>query len=174
MTWHFTEDAAVEQPAIALLHELSWETYDAYHEFDGGASPLGRDSMGEVVLLSRLRPALRRLNPGLPAEALELAMQELARDRSAMSLAAANREVYALLKHGVKVAYRPRDDADECSESVRVSLETMLRGMCDPEVVSSAHRQLATVNSQPSVFLLYPSFIPSSLPSNALHATLKL
>jgi len=116
----FTEDAAVEQPAIALLHELGWQTYDAYHEFDAGASPLGRDSMGEVVLIARLRPALQRLNPALPAEALELAIQELTRDRSAMSLAAANREVYALLKRGVKVTYRPRDDGDECSESVRV------------------------------------------------------
>jgi len=82
----FTEDAAVEQPAIALLSELGWHTYDAYHEFDAGASPLGRDSMGEVVLLVRLRPALQRLNPGLPAEALELAIQELTRDRSAMNV----------------------------------------------------------------------------------------
>jgi len=42
--------------------------------------------MGEVVLLVRLRPALQRLNPGLPAEALELAIQELTRDRSAMNV----------------------------------------------------------------------------------------
>jgi len=120
MTRTFTEDAAVEQPAIALLHELGWQTYDAYHEFDSGASPLGRDSTGDVVLLARLRPALQRLNPGLPAEALDLAIQELTRDRSAMSLAAANREVYALLKGGVKVTYRPAEDADECAETVRV------------------------------------------------------
>ena len=30
----YTEDALVEQPAIALLDELGWETVNAYHEFD--------------------------------------------------------------------------------------------------------------------------------------------
>ena len=38
----YTEDALVEQPAIALLAELGWETVNAYHEFDHGASTLGR------------------------------------------------------------------------------------------------------------------------------------
>jgi type I restriction enzyme R subunit len=36
---------------------------------------------------------LERLNPPLPAQAINFAIDELARDRSAMSLAAANREV---------------------------------------------------------------------------------
>jgi type I restriction enzyme R subunit len=117
-TW--SEDAAVEQPAIALLRDLGWETANAYSEFDSGASTLGRDSMGEVVLLQRLRPALERLNPDATLEAIQLAIEELARDRSAMSLSAANREVYRLLKDGVKVAYRRAEDGAEVVETIRV------------------------------------------------------
>ncbi len=60
----------------------------------------------EVILTKRLRPVLEWFNPGLPDEALTLAIEELARDRSKMSPIAANREVYLLLKNGVKVRFR--------------------------------------------------------------------
>ena len=53
--------------------------------------------------MSRLRAALERLNPALPPEAITAAVDELTRDRSAMSLEAANREVYRLLKEGIPV-----------------------------------------------------------------------
>ena len=68
------------------------------------AGLLGRETKGEVVLVSRLRAALVRLNPALPPEAITAAVDELTRDRSAMSLEAANREVYLLLKEGIKVS----------------------------------------------------------------------
>ena len=58
------------------------------------------------MLLRHLVPALKKLNPKAPAEAIDAAVNELTRDRSVMSLAAANREVYALLKNGVKVEVR--------------------------------------------------------------------
>jgi hypothetical protein len=38
-----------------------------------------------VALVSRLRAALERLNPALPPEAITAALDELTRDRSAMS-----------------------------------------------------------------------------------------
>ena len=87
----YTEDAMVEQPAIALLAELGWETVNAYHEFDQGASTLDRKNRAEVILTSRLRPALQRLNTDSPPESIRLAIEELTRDRSRMSLVAANR-----------------------------------------------------------------------------------
>ena len=93
----YTEDALVERPAIDLLAELGWETVNAYHEFDHGASTLGRETRAEVVLIKRLRPALQRLNPNASPEAIE----ELTRDRSRVSMVAANREIYSLLKNGV-------------------------------------------------------------------------
>jgi type I restriction enzyme R subunit len=97
----YTEGALVERPAIDLLAELGWETVNAYHEFDHGASTLGRETRAEVVLIKRLRPALQRLNPGAPPEAVDQVVLELTRDRSRMSPAAANREIYSLLKNGV-------------------------------------------------------------------------
>ena len=54
----YTEDELVEQPAIALLAELGWETFNAYGEFDHGQSTLERETRAEVVLKSRLRPVM--------------------------------------------------------------------------------------------------------------------
>ena len=74
----FTEDHLVEQPAIQLmLHELGWEVVNCYDEWSGGVSNQGRDGKREVVLVSRLRPALQRLNPDLPVEAIEGAVEEM-------------------------------------------------------------------------------------------------
>ena len=51
-------------------------------------SALLRETKGEMVLLSRLRAALERLNPALPPEAITAAVDELTRDGSTMSLQA--------------------------------------------------------------------------------------
>src|SRR5690606_6882187 len=47
--------------------------------------------------------------PGLPADAIETAVAELTRDRSAMNPVAANREVHLLLRDGVKANVRGAD-----------------------------------------------------------------
>jgi len=116
----YTETALVEQPAIALLAELGWETFNAYHEFDHGPSSLGRETKDEVILVARLRPVLRRLNPDAPPEAIEQAIEDLTRDRSRMSLAAANRETYHLLKNGIRVHVPDAEGIGETIEVVRV------------------------------------------------------
>ena len=59
--------------------------------------------------MARLRAALEKLNPALPTEAISNAVDELTRDRSAMGLEAANREVYRLLKEGITVSVPDRD-----------------------------------------------------------------
>ena len=116
----YTEDALIEQPAIALLHNLGWETVNAYHEFDHGASTLGRETRAEVILIARLLPALQRLNPDAPPEVIGQAVEELLRDRSRMSSVAANREVYHLLKNGVRMPVPSLEDDGEAVEVVRV------------------------------------------------------
>jgi type I restriction enzyme R subunit len=115
----FTEDILVEQPTIALFTELGWHSENCYDETFGEGGTLGRETSSEVLLLARLRPALESLNPGLPALALQLAVDELLRDRSLTSSAQANREVYSLLKEGLKVAYRDQDGV-ETVETVRL------------------------------------------------------
>ena len=116
----YTEDALVERPAISLLAELGWETFNAYHEFDHGASTLGREARSEVIIPARLRPALQRLNPRAPHQAISQAIEELTRDRSRMSMTAANREIYHLLKNGVRVPVPDPEGNGETVEVIRV------------------------------------------------------
>ena len=115
----FTEDALIEQPALTLLKQLGWGTANCFDETFGPEGTLGRETKGEVVLLSRLRPALEKLNPEIPPHALNLAIDELLRDRSLMSPAQANREIYDLLKDGVRVSYRNFEGV-ETVKSVKV------------------------------------------------------
>ena len=98
MPYNPDAEAALEQATLALFESLGWETVNAYD------NDLGRAHRGEVILRDRLLSALHRLNPGLPTEVLRPAVEELSRGRSAMAPAQANRELYALLKDGVKVA----------------------------------------------------------------------
>jgi type I restriction enzyme R subunit len=101
----YSEELLVEQPALALLAELGWQTACGLEEtFAPEGGSLGRRDRREVVLQPRLRAALQRLNPGQPPEAISAAIEELSRNRSAMGLVAANREVYQLLKDGVLVS----------------------------------------------------------------------
>ena len=116
----YTEDALVEKPTIALLAELGWQTVNAYSEFDHGASTLGRETRSEVILTARLRPALQRLNPNMPPEAIEQAIEQLTRDRSRMSMVAANRAIYNLIKNGVRVSTPDPEGDGETVEKVRV------------------------------------------------------
>ncbi len=50
------------------------------------------------MLFKRLTAALNKLNPTIPQRILQEAIDEIARDRSAMSMIAANEVIYQLLK----------------------------------------------------------------------------
>lgn len=116
----YTEDQLVEQPAIGLFAALGWQTVSALDETFGAGASLGRETRGEAVLVERLRAALCRFNPVLPPEAIRTALDELTRDRSAMSLAAANREIYGLLKEGVAVSVPDTEHGGQKAERLRV------------------------------------------------------
>jgi type I restriction enzyme R subunit len=115
-----SEDAAIERPTIALFAELGWETLNCYHEDFGRLSLLGRETMAEVVLPNRLKTAIEKLNPGVSSNAVEIAVQELTKDRSAMSPARANQAVYRILKNGVKVAYKKGGQDEEVLEILQL------------------------------------------------------
>ncbi len=104
----YSEDALVEQPAIALFGELwgTGNTINCLHETFGPGGTLERETESEVVLVSRLRPALEKLNPCLPAATISAAVEELVRDRTSMGLVNANCDIYGLLKDGVRVEAR--------------------------------------------------------------------
>ena len=120
MSHAYTEDQLVEQPAISLFADLGWKTVSAMEETFGSAGTLGREAKGEVVLAVRLRDALIRLNPALPAEAINNAIDEISRDRSAMLPEAANRTVYRLLKEGITVSVPDLEHGGQKTERLRV------------------------------------------------------
>ncbi len=107
----YSEIDLVEQPAIDLFSEIGWETANCWGERFGKNSTLGRETPNDVVLVSRLRPALQRLNSDLPDEAIELAIEELVKDRSLMAPSQANRGIYRLFKDGVRI-FVPSEEGD--------------------------------------------------------------
>ncbi|NNM69009.1 MAG: type I restriction endonuclease subunit R [Gallionella sp.] len=117
---NYSEDSLVEQPAIQLFAELGWETLSASDEVMGASGTLGRETKSEVVLAVRLRSTLVRLNQSLPSEAINAAVNELSRNRSAMLPTAANRELWALMRDGVKVSVPDLVRGGQKNEQVRV------------------------------------------------------
>jgi type I restriction enzyme R subunit len=107
----YSESGLVEEPALKLLAGLGWEVVNAWSETFGPAGTLGRDSMHEVVLVHRLRDAIRVLNPGLPGHIREEALLAVTKDRSAMDRVRANREVQTFLRDGYRTEWA--DDRGE-------------------------------------------------------------
>jgi len=119
MAASYGELMLVEQPAIELLESLGWTHANLYAETFGPHGTEGRESEHQVILTRRLRAALERLNPGLPADAYAQAIEQLARDRSKQLAVNANREVYDLIKDGVKVTV-PDEHGGQTTETLRV------------------------------------------------------
>lgn len=102
----YSEAELIERPAIELFSQLGWSVQNCLYEFDeSGKSFLGRETKEAVVLISKLMPALKKINPSLSETALDEAVKSLIADRSLMGMTAANREVYDYLKNGVLVSY---------------------------------------------------------------------
>ncbi|BAY61192.1 type I site-specific deoxyribonuclease HsdR [Calothrix brevissima NIES-22] len=116
---HPDSEAALENSTIDLFSQLQWQTANCYHETFGTNSTLGRETRDEVVLIPKLQSAIRNLNPDLPTAAIQLAIEELTRERSTLSLANANAEIYQLLKDGVKVSFK-NDEGEDQAETVKV------------------------------------------------------
>jgi type I restriction enzyme R subunit len=102
-------ESVVEDAALGWLKAIGWRVA---HGPDIAPDQLlaERHDYGEVVLARRLRDALARLNPELPAEALEDAFRRLTRPDGA-DLVQRNRSLHRMLVDGVTVEYRADDGA---------------------------------------------------------------
>ena len=116
----YSEDELIEQPAISLLEEIGWETLNCYSEFDQGISPIGRNTKSEVILTSRLRSALQQHNPAAAQNAITEALEQLTYSRALLDPTEANREIYNLLKDGVKVTITDPSGEGKTVEVLRV------------------------------------------------------
>jgi type I restriction enzyme R subunit len=101
----YTEANLVEQAAMEILTDLQWQTANATDETFGAGGAFGRASTRDVHLPPRLRVALTKLNPKAPPAGIDAALDELLRDRTAMGLAGANRDVHRLLTEGIKLQW---------------------------------------------------------------------
>ena len=97
-------ESVVEDAALAWLESIGWHIAHG-PDIAPDMPAAERRDYGEVVLARRLRDALGRLNPNLPAAALEDAFRKLTRPEGA-DLIARNRGVHRLLVDGVTVEYR--------------------------------------------------------------------
>ncbi|OQY64752.1 MAG: DEAD/DEAH box helicase [Polyangiaceae bacterium UTPRO1] len=103
MTPSFTE-SVVEDAALSWLEAGGWKIAHG-PEIAPDMPGAERTDYSEVVLEQRLRDALARLNPDLPAEAIEDAFRKLTRPEGA-ELIQRNRALHRLLVDGVTVEYR--------------------------------------------------------------------
>ena len=102
----FTE-SVIEQAALAWLESLGWDVANG-PDIAPDTPGAERADYGQVVLEQRLRDALARLNPDLPAEAVDDAFRKLAHPEGP-TLEARNRAFHRLLVDGVTVEYRTDD-----------------------------------------------------------------
>lgn len=120
---HFNE-SMLEQTALSWFADLGYEVRHG-EEIAPGGSAAERDSYGQAILVGRLRDAVERLNPGIPAQALEEAVRKVLYPESP-SLVVNNRRFHAMLRDGVEVEYR-RPDGSIAGDRVR--LTAVLQGV---------------------------------------------
>lgn len=112
-------EEALEVATIEHFEELGYSSMNCYTESFGDDATLGRQTSSEVVLPLRLKDALVKLNPEIPIDGINFAIEELSKDRSVQNPVTANQEVYKLIKDGVKVSFKD-DDGIETEDVVRV------------------------------------------------------
>ena len=100
-------ESDVEDVALGWLASLRWRVAHG-PDIASGMPAAERADYGEVVLRERLRSALARLNPNLPANALEDAQRRLTRPVGA-TLEARNRDFHRMVVAGVTVEYVDAD-----------------------------------------------------------------
>ena len=96
-------ESTVESAAVDWLASLDWAVLHG-PDVAPDTPAAERADYGEVVLTTRLRPALGRLNPDLPDDALEDALRRLTRPAGA-TLEARNRDFHRMLVAGVTVEH---------------------------------------------------------------------
>ena len=103
-----SEDRLVQATFAEHLEKvLGWESVYAWNqETFGAAGTLGRASERDVVLVRDLRAALAKLNPQLPAGAIDEAVAKLTHHDYSRSMLQHNQAFYKMIREGVPVSYR--------------------------------------------------------------------
>jgi type I restriction enzyme R subunit len=118
---NFISEDQIEQALVQRLQHLhGFDSLNCYtddpEDLNDGSH---RTNKRDVILVDRVKEAALRLNPEIPPKAIDDALEKLVERRRAMSLVAANREVYNLLRDGIAVEF---DNATGQKQQERVYL----------------------------------------------------
>ena len=100
-------ESHVEEATLAWLADLGYTTLSGLDIGPDGATP-ERASYGDVFLLARLKRAIERLNPHLPADTLEEALCKLLQSETP-DLVHENRRLHRFMVEGVPVETQRAD-----------------------------------------------------------------
>ena len=104
---------------MKVFQGLGYEIADLFNERFGSDNPLGRETSSDVILRKILKQKLVEFNPSVTQKIIDAAIGEIVKDRSSLSLARANQEIYELLKNGIKIQ-TVNDNGQEITEIVQV------------------------------------------------------
>jgi type I restriction enzyme R subunit len=110
-------ESIVEDAALTWFGELGYAVGHGPHMAPGEPAA-ERAAFADVVLVARLREAIARLNPTIPAEAQEDALRHVLR-LDGLSLLGNNRAFHHMLRDGVAVEYQ-RADGSIAGDHVRL------------------------------------------------------
>lgn len=116
---NFISEDQIERALVQKLgHLYGFATLNCYTEDPEDLNDRsGRKNKRDVFFVDRVRDAAVRLNPKIPPLVIEGALEKLFDRRLAMSLVAANQDVYGLVRDGVPVEF---DDAEGKKQNDRV------------------------------------------------------
>jgi type I restriction enzyme R subunit len=110
-------ESIVEAAALGWFQELGYAVLPG-PQLAPGEPSAERESFSDVLLVGRLRQAIRQLNPAIPEDAREEGLRKLLR-LATPSLLQTNRAFHRLLREGVPVEY-PRSDGSIAGDHVRL------------------------------------------------------
>ncbi len=122
MGHEYNEDSLIEQTVMDIFkNELNWEVYNAFkNETFGENGSLGRNTELDVILKHKLLESLKHLNPALPDEAYNKAVEIITSETSYLNLSDINKEKYKLFIEGVKVNYKDQKGINVKNKTLRI------------------------------------------------------
>jgi len=115
----FSEYKSVEQPAVEIFKRLGYQAVNLFNEEFRTENPLGRETSSDVILKKILKQKLTEFNHSVSGKIIDVAIEEIVKDRSSLSLAKANQEIYGLLKDGIRIK-TINDKGEDVTEIIQV------------------------------------------------------
>lgn len=109
----------LETELLEIIERQNYETFNAYNEQEANKF-LERENSSEVVLKDRFWSSLKKINPSLSDEVINVAIDKIVENRDSLSAAQANQEVYYYIRNGVDVEILNNDTGELEQETVQV------------------------------------------------------